>query len=375
MKKIPLFLILFVLFPLSFLTGTERRSLPYSQVTLDFSMAERSIEWLEEVAQNQPIPLLKEKFRRDVLPTEGYRAISLHYSQIDPYKREEFFHFVLKALGKEADPNRVVPENARIAWQDALRNLPRLRQDLAELKTLNLKGKAMIWALEYLPPGARLKSRLHIVAYGLFRGFTVNGHNGFDLLQLPRRSDGSLDAAGILRSFAHSLHHTGLDYLCSKYMKNSAFSQKTILPYGLVAEGMTSFFIDQLDRRYATLRGSNLLSLREAAAEWERNLSRTQELFRMAEADIRLNLAGGLSPVLFSSRWLNGTKGPLYYLGYVMIELIDRELGRETVLSLANDYRPLLRLYNQAARKAKKRGENVFLFDNGLADALCSSKN
>ena len=95
----------------------------------------------------------------------------------------------------------------------------------------------------------------------------------------------------------------------------------------------------------------------------------------MAEADIRLNLAGGLSPVLFSSHWLNGTKGPLYYLGYVMIELIDRELGRETVLSLANDYRPLLRLYNQAARKAKKRGENVFLFDNGLADALCSSKN
>ena len=87
MKKIPLFLILFVLFPLSFLTGTERRSLPYSQVTLDFSMAERSIEWLEEVAQNQPIPLLKEKFRRDVLPTEGDRAISLHYSQIDPYKR------------------------------------------------------------------------------------------------------------------------------------------------------------------------------------------------------------------------------------------------------------------------------------------------
>ncbi len=53
-----------------------------------------------------------------------------------------------------------------------------------------------------------------------------------------------------------------------------------------------------------------------------------------------------------------------------MMRIIDTHLGRDQALAVLRDKRKLLLIYNRAARKARQKKINAFLFSDRLAKRI-----
>ena len=186
-----------------------------------------------------------------------------------------------------------------------------------------------------------------------------------------RDSMGKLDLEQIIKTIAHELHHAGFMTALSPAMSGVKNRERLQLLGILAAEGMPTYYIDHMNSVLDEYQGSDDAVKNKVAQDWIRHSDRIEELFHKAEKDLWANLAGKLEPADLMSRWMAGYKGPAYVLGAKMVETIDRHLGRETAVSIASDYRKLVKLYNQAVRSAESRGEKGnFLFSEELADLL-----
>jgi hypothetical protein len=102
------------------------------------------------------------------------------------------------------------------------------------------------------------------------------------------------------------------------------------------------------------------------AADWDRHLENLPELYHDAEKDIRRGLDGEAAGKELITKWVRGVVGPAYVVGTDMMRTIEEQLGVEAAKPIAQDYRRLLEVYNQAARKANASGGGQYTFDEAI---------
>ena len=349
-------------------------------VTVGYDMAEAGLDWLDLVAEGADADRLRAFFFDEVAPTAGCQAIVAHWARFGEWDEAKFYEFILKALGRtptdaplvDAEGHPTALGHARRLWTAALADRTRLRADLAALREVDLRDAALAEARKYLPADADITNHFHVVLFGASNAFSVGDENGFDLLQLKRNSDGSLDVPETVALFAHEMHHSGLSSAMALHMGEVADDDHITLPGVLVAEGMATYFITPPGPDLERWRASDDPGERQLAADWDRHAAEMPELYAMAEADIGRGLDGSLTVDELVEHWLGGMQGPAYAVGMDMMRLIDHELGRATVINLARDSRPLLEIYNRAARSARAHGDTAYLFPDPLAARLAA---
>lgn len=349
-------------------------------VTVDYTMAERGIAWLELAAGGADDQTLREHFFDRVAPTQGCQAIVRHWARFRDWDEEIFYELILKALGRIATDEPLRDEGgnptllgrARRLWTAALADPAALRRDLEALRAADLRQTALERARRYLPDDADVTNSFHVVLFGGSTAFSVGDANGFDLLQLAKKPDGTLDVERVVATFAHEMHHSGFAHASEVHMAEVRDKDRLTLVGVLAAEGMATWFLTPPFAHLEQYRTSSDPGERELAADWDRHLADLPRLYRLAEEDLRRGLAGELPPEELRSRWLSGMTGAAYVLGADLCRTIEEELGVEAVKPIVRDYRRLLAVYNRAARQANARGAERYLFDQALADEVAS---
>ncbi|MFC2139369.1 DUF5700 domain-containing putative Zn-dependent protease [Bacteroidota bacterium] len=357
-------------------------SLPaQNKFKLDYKMAEKTIEWLEFINTGADDNAVKEYFMNEVAPTEGCKTIIQHWARFRDWNNDLFYDFILEALGRKESGKPLIDENGNPTffaqrqnlWQNALLNPQALREIIKQMKEMNIEALSEKIAKNNLPAEAELRNGFYIVVFGHSNAFSVGERNGFDLLQLPREKDGSIDTQETIEIFAHELHHTGFSYLSKKYMKNVTDNNKIILIGILAAEGMPTYLINKPHEKIEKLKNHHNPARRQLGAEAEKHLNKISDIYKRADNDIALNLKGEIGLEEIFSFWMAGYHGPAYDLGANMFSVIDKHLGRDRLLEIAKDYRTFLDVYNEAAKIGIAEGEKYFLFDDKLAKDLLTA--
>jgi hypothetical protein len=340
-------------------------------VTVDYQMAEKAIEWLEFIKDEQDLEKIKNYFMTEVAPTEGCQSIIKHWQRFRNWNEDIFFNFIMEALNRIPTDKSLKNEDGSLTpfglrqslWLQALNNTERLRADLKRLKEAKLREAALDLARKYLPEEADISNRFYVVLFGASSAFSVGKENGYDLLQLPKGPDGEIDLQNIVETFAHEMHHSGFLNCTDQHMSEVKNKERIMLPGILAAEGMPTHFINRVKENLHLLKSNPNEFSRQLASQWEQNLFRLPELYQEAEKDIELNMKGEIGQKEIFEKWVSGLQGAAYVLGSDMFSVIERYLGLEEAKNVARDYRVLLSVYNAAAEKARAAGENLFMFD------------
>jgi hypothetical protein len=348
------------------------------RVIIDFKMVEKGIEWLEFISTGASNEAIKKYFMTNVAPTNGCQSIIHHWARFMEWNNESFYKFIMTALDRMPTEEKVKNEDGSLTalgrrrelWLKALKNTYKLKRDLDNLKTIDFNQQSVQMAKKYLPAEAVLEADFYFVLFGHSTAFSVGKENGCDFLQLPKKVNDTINIQELTTTFAHELHHTGFDYLMKKNMKNVKNKENILLLGILAAEGMPTYFIDQPWKHLEEYKIHTNSLYHEVALDWEKHSKRLKDLYKEAEKDIRLNLEGKIGQKEVMEKWMSGYKGAGYVLGADMIGVIDQYLGRKAALDLALDYRHLLIVYNQAARKAALKGDKIFIFDRELAKKI-----
>jgi hypothetical protein len=351
-------------------------------VTIDFGMVERGIEWLEFIKAGKDDLAIKNFFMTKVAPTKGCQAIIHHWERFMKWDEEEFYKFTMAAMDRIPTKEKIKKENGtltifsrrRSLWLKALNNTNVLKKDMLELKKINLREKAIRKAKKFLPSGTILEAEFYFVLFGHSPAFSVGKENGYDLLQLKKKKNGTIDLKHLTDLIAHELHHTGFSYLTNRNLADVRNQENIFLLGVLASEGMATYFINQPFKHLEEYKSGEEMIYRMVADDWEKHSAHIKELYQEAENDIRLNLKGKLDQDSIMSRWVSGAVGAAYVLGTNLISVIDTHLGRDKAIEVASDCRHLLLLYNQAAKKAKEKGILCFVFNEELAKKLLRYK-
>lgn len=374
MKSVILLLSIFILN--GFLTASTSVEVEVKdRVIIDFEMVDKGIQWLEFINTGAKEEAIKNYFMSHVAPTKGCQSIIHHWARFKEWNNEIFYRFIMIALDRIPADEKIKNEDGsltslgtrRMLWMKALQNPGQLKQDLAELKAIDFCKESLLLAKQFLPEKAVLEADFYFVLFGHSTAFSVGKENGFDFLQLAKLGNGKIDIQVLTRTFAHELHHTGFEYLMKQNLKDVKKEENILLVGILAGEGMPTYFIDQPWKNLEEYKASKNPSFPQVAEDWEKHSARLNELYKEAEADLSLNLEGKKSQAELMGRWMSGMKGAAYVLGADMIGVIDKYLGRELAVGVALDYRNFLMLYNQAARTAVTKGDNVYIFSQDLA--------
>lgn len=341
-----------------------------SKVNVDYVMADKTIDWLEFINQGATDQQIESYFMENVAPTNGCQSIIHHWKRFREWDNDKFLQFILTGMGRIPTTDSLKNDDGSLTglgrrsllWHSALENPQRLRADLAALQVADVADSAQALALKYLPDGAEVDANFYVVMFGGSSAFSVGDENGFDLLQLPRTPDGSIDVHEVLRTFAHEMHHCGFD--------DSTVKKETQLAAIITAEGMPTYFIDGFPGKVEEMAKSGDVTSREVARVWQENQSRLPELYRMAEEDISLCLDNKADRNELFDKWMGGLKGPAYVIGADIMSVIAENLGVDSARVLAHDYRQMLSMYNHVATLANNRGEHHYIFDDALAKRL-----
>ena len=377
-KSIPRLLATALLLPCLVLVACSAQKTvnPAEHVSIDYTMTDEALNWLQVIKDGAGDDEIREYFVTHVAPTEGCQSIVHHWARFMEWDSDKFLTFILEGLGQIESDKPLENEDGtltslgrrRMLWTSALENLDQLKRDVATLRQMHLTDTASALAARYLPQNAQLKADFYIVLFGGSSAYSVGGENGFDMLQMPRKADGSLDVEDALRTFAHELHHTGYASL-----NDSIVSDSTKLVAILAAEGSPTYFIDSFPGRADIYAQSQDKLQNDVARDWHKHQERLPELYAEAAVDIERNLTGEAAFKGLFNTWMGGIKGAAYVLGADMYATIDRNLGLDSAKAVMGDHRKLLRIYNAAARKANASGAECFLFDDSLAVRVAGS--
>lgn len=372
--------LLVLIFLLFVLTATCKQSNESGdRVSVDLSMVTKAIDWLDLIRGGADESDVKHFFMDEVAPTPGCESIIHHWKRFMKWDNDKFYNFIMQALGKAPTDKEPRDEagnltsfgRRQIYWNAALNDPQRLRKDLDELVEANLADTALALAKSYLPEDSRVRCKFYIVLFGGSSAYAVSGENGFDLLQLTKRSSGSVDVASVIRTFAHEMHHLGIIHCQKEKMSAVRDTERLGLVARLTNEGMPIYYINQTRNRLDEYHSSTSLTQQADARDWEEHLARLPELYSIAEEHIKMNLEGELRDEDIMKNWMSGwSQGPVYTLGSDMFSVIDSVLGLKAALQVAEDYRQLLTVYNRAARKANENGASHYVFSEKLAQAL-----
>ncbi len=375
-----IFLLAGVFFLALFTPSKSQPTVGKDIVTVDYQMAEKAIEWLEFIRSGADSASLRKAFMEKIAPTKGCQAIIHHWARFKKWNEEEFFYFLMRALDNPPSQEPRTNKDGTLTdfgirrklWLDALANPEKLRKNIAALKKAALKDTAMALAKKYLPQEAIISNDFYIVLFGASSAFSVGRENGFDLLQLPKTDEGSIDIQRTIQTLAHEMHHTGFSYCHDQYMSEVKNSENILLVGLLAAEGMPTYFINKPFDQLEKLKSSKEESNRQLAKDWKTHLARLPELYVKAAKDVQLNLEGKIGQKEIFKNWMSGMQGPAYVLGANMFFIIEKYLGVDSARVVARDFRRFLLMYNAAAKKAKRQGDPCFIFDEDLVDKVAA---
>jgi len=222
-------------------------------VTVDYEMAERALEWLEYINTGADEQSIRQFFLERVASTKGCQAIIHHWARFRKWDEEEFFRFIMEALGRipvelaeKGDRRAVASLERRMKfWEYALANPARIKRVLEDMKKTDLKKATVALARRYLPDDAVVRNDFYFVLFGASTAFSVGKENGFDLLQLPKTKDGRLDVDQIVLTLAHELHHSGFSECVERNTPRIQEDERIMLLGILAAEGMPTYFINK----------------------------------------------------------------------------------------------------------------------------------
>jgi hypothetical protein len=347
-------------------------------VTVGYDMAEAGIDWLDLVVGGASEEAIRTRFFDEVAPTEGCQTIIRHWARFREWNEEIFFEFILKAMERLETDEPLVDEHgnptrlghARRMWAAALNNPAGVRRDLEALRKADVRQSALEIAKKYLPDDADVTNAFHVVLFGASPAFSVGDANGFDLLQLAKKSDGTVDVDQVIGLFAHEMHHSGFSNLSDTHMSDLENIDRLDLVGAFAAEGMATWFITPPFAHLDDYRASSDPLEKAVAADWDRHLESLPQLYSDAEEDIRRGLTGEMAEEELVSKWVMGVIGPAYVVGTNMMQTIEEQLGIDAAKPIARDYRRLLDVYNQAASKANAAGDSKYVFDEALVDEV-----
>ena len=198
-------------------------------VVVDFSMAERMLDWLVFVKQEHSATNRKIKFVRLIGSTAGCKAIIDHWARFDSnWNLDAFYLFVVENLGFVETQKDLVDSKGnptpfsvrRKLWKEAFENPDRIRRLIEQLKTINWNDRLEENVKINLPPEIQLNAGFHFVLFGASSGFSVNNDIALDVLQLPVNSENELELDDIFRVASHELHHFGFSLSSDRTLVN-----------------------------------------------------------------------------------------------------------------------------------------------------------
>jgi len=365
----PRFGLILFLFLIFFNCPYENESSAQEAVSVDFTMAERAVDWLEFINTDPGDEAIRDYFFKNVVPTRGCQSIIKHWGRFMKWDNEEFYKFLMEALDRIPTDRPLVNEDGslsglgkrRMLWMAALDNPQSIRTDIEKLKKMNLVDTSLTLARMYLPENARIDNSFYFQLFGGSNAYSIGEENGFDILQLYKTNDGTIDVQQVILLLAHEMHHTGF-VSCEKVETGD----NLLLLGVLAAEGMPTHFIDRTMDKIEVYKSGHDKILKDLAVQWESHLQRLPQIYIEAEQDIQLNLEGKIGQKEIWAKWMNGLQGQAYALGGDMFSVIDRYLGVDSARIVPADTRQFLRIYNTAAQIGNSQGGNYYVFKDEL---------
>lgn len=366
-----LFLLL-VLFSFQYNTGLTSDDV----VTVDFEMAKKTVDWLEFINTDPGDKAIKDYFITNVAQTKGCQSIIKHWARFMEWNNDQFYKFIMEGLDRIPSDRPLKNEDGSLTylgrrkklWQAAIENTEILKDDIKKLKSLNLVDTAQVLAKMYLPHDAKIDNNFYFVLFGASNAFSIGKENGFDILQLSKNSDGTINKDKVILLLAHEMHHTGF-VSCEKVETGDDL----LLLAVLAAEGMPTYFINKTSEKIDDYKLSFDPAVKDLASQWESHLERMPDIYVEAEKDMELNLEGKIGQKEIWASWMKGLQGQAYALGSDMFSVIDKYLGLDSAKMVVYDNRQFIRLYNKAAKKGNDQGGDYFIFNNNLVAEITGS--
>ena len=365
-----------------FMTCQVNQKADKDVVTLDFTMAEKTLDWLDQMKISNEDTADKQYFMENVATTGGSQAIIHHWERFMEWDIEIFHTFIMEALDKIPSDRPTHNEDRTLTWfgrrkalwQEAFENTDKLRKEIAFLKKKNITKNALEKARTYLPDDAHISNDFFIVLFGGSSAFSVGKENGYDLLQLPRTPEGAIDVESVILTFAHEMHHTGFTTVMKKYAPHLEGDENTLLLGILAAEGMPTYFINKPLERLESMKSGHESMNRMLIDDWEKHAIHIQDYYQQAERDIILNLNGTIGQQEIFEKWMAGAQGPAYALGSDMFSVIDKHTGLDSAKAVVVNPLRFLSIYNNAAEKGNRKGYKYFIFSEEVIEKLGSYK-
>lgn len=242
-----------------------------------------------------------------------------------------------------------------------------LQRALADLERLDVSAAAA-HALAYLPAGTRLSARLYLEIKPRTNTFVFTGKDSIRSIFLyvdPRRTRAQLE-----NTIAHELHHIGLNSGCP----DPSFAGAS------PARAMLLRYLGGFGEGQAMLAAAGSPDIHPHAADddsikarWDRDVSHApadiEELSSFFESVLDGSVTSADS-VASRARTYYGVQGPWYTVGWLMASTIEREMGRQALVSSLCEPTRFLALYNTAARRVNERGGQLPLWNGDLIQRL-----
>ena len=282
--------------------------------------------------------------------SEGYRRLKAREASLGrPFTDEEFRAFVLS-------PGLAERREA-------------LARTLEAWRTVDMEGPARL-AFAYLPEGAAIRASVYPSIKPKTNSFV------FEVRTDPAiflYLDPTVSAPDLANTIAHELHHIGLAGACEeRAVAGPKGVQDAIDGMGGFGEGLAML---------AAAGGAgvhpHLTSDAEERAVWDAAVARVPEDMVRLEAFFLDLAAGRMTEEEATTRGFRFIsdegvpQGPFYTVGWHMAALVERELGRERVVTTVCDPAALLVEYERAAVAAEARtGRPVPRWSPALLEAV-----
>lgn len=252
----------------------------------------------------------------------------------------------------------------------AARSLP-LERAVSELKHANVAAAASM-ALAYLPAGTPLRARLYLEIKPVTNTFVFTGRDSIPSIFLYVQP--SETRAQLQNTLAHELHHIGTNAACNG--PPSPESVKESPAVRMLLDYLTAF--SEGRAMLAAAGGPDVHPHDEdpdsLRTRWDHDLARAPDDIRDLSVFFGDVIAGRIATADSVKRRGNsyfGYQGPWYTVGWLMSSTVERERGRDALVSTLCKPVSFLAQYNQAAERSNaSRGTSLPLWPAPLIDTL-----
>lgn len=231
-------------------------------------------------------------------------------------------------------------------------------------------GRAAQQALEWLPPGARIRATISLLIKPRRNSFVFETSTDPAIMLYL---DPAISGAEYTNRLTHELHHIGYASVCVDAVavdKSPAGEVRRWL--GAFGEGEAMLAAAGSERAHP-----QAVSPDSDRARWDHDVANFERDVELVQAFMRGVLDGQLTGEAIAVRagGFYGVQGPWYTVGWKMSAVIVGELGRPAFIHAMCQPIDLLATYNRAAARRRQRtGERLATWDTSLLARLSPSR-